>query len=279
MYAEWRSEVMPPAAPKMQRAAGAARIAFRRAGKATRLERLYQDGAAKIRLPLHAAGPAEAILINTAGGLTGGDALDFGIALRTGARAVVTTQACERIYRSAGGEARIATRADIGPGARLDWLPQETILFDGGRLKRSLDVDIGAGGELLVLEALIFGRAAMGETIRSGAFHDRWRIRREGRLAFADDLRIEGDIAGQLARPGILGGHGALATLLYVGPDGESLLDPLRDVVGEAGGASAWDGKLLARLTAPDGFALRCVLAPALTILMAGRPLPKAWVL
>lgn len=272
------SKAAPPATPKLQRAEGRIRISFRRRGGATCLDRLYQEGSAKIRLPRRIGGAAtEAVVINTAGGLTGGDALSTCVVLQRGAQAVVTTQACERIYRSADGPAKVAAHLEVGEGARLDWLPQETILFDGGRLSRVLHADLAQDAGLLIVEALILGREAMGESVRSGSFRDRWRIRRDGRLIFADDLRIEGEMAGLLARPAVLGGQRAMATVLLAAADCERWLEPARDAIGDSGGASAWDGKLLIRIAAPDGFALRQALMPVLSILMAGRPLPKVW--
>lgn len=260
-----------------QRASGAARITFRRRGDETALFRLFQEGSAKIRLPRGTAPIPEAVLINTAGGLTGGDRFSNEIACEPGAHAVFTTQACERVYRSLGGEAEVATRVTLGDGAGLDWLPQETILFDGGRLRRRLDVDLAAGATLLATEAVIFGRAARGETVRHGFLHDRWRVRRAGRLVFADDLRFDGPVAELLARPVILGGAGALATVLLCAPGCEARLCSVRDALSEAGGASAWDGKLLVRITAADGFELRRTLLPVLAVLTDGRPLPKVW--
>ena len=208
----------------MQRAEGRVRLAFHAKAGATRIETLFQEGCAKARLPspLRNAAP-EAILINTAGGLAGGDRLATEIELAAGASAVATTQACERVYRSTGPAVTVSARLRLSGGARLAWLPQETILFDGCRLERSLEADLDGNAELLAVEAFLFGRMAMGETVRSGGLHDRWRIRREGRLIFADDLRIEGRIAGQIERAAVLDGNAALATVLYAGPDPERL--------------------------------------------------------
>jgi urease accessory protein len=279
MYLETAgSDLRPGAQPRLQRASGQVRIGFRQRHGQTRLERLFQDGCAKARLPKTLPGETpEGILINTAGGLTGGDRLATEIDLATGATATVTTQACERIYRSTGGPATVSTRLRIAAEAKLAWLPQETILFDGGRLKRTLEADIGRDGELVAVEAVLFGRQAMGEQVRAGAFHDSWRIRREGRLVFADDLRFEGSVAEQLARSAALGGGCALATVLYLGGEPARMLDAVRAAIGEDGGASAWDGKLLARLCAADGLALRRRLESVLKIVIGGRALPKVW--
>lgn len=268
---------MSPPMPRRQRARGHSRIVLRPREGRTVLRTLYQDGSSKIRLPRLAGGPLEAVLINTAGGVTGGDRFAAEVVLEAGSHAVLTTQACERVYRSAGGTAEVTNRLEVGAGARLDWLPQETILFDGGRLSRRLDAELAEGSELLAVETTIFGRTAMGESVRTGSFRDRWRIRRQGRLLFADDLRLEGEIAGLIARPAVLDGNAAMATVLLVSEGGERLLDAVRSLIGEAGGASFWNGRLLARVTAPDGFLLRRILIPVLGVLMPGRSLPKVW--
>lgn len=276
------SDSAPVAAPRMQRAEGRARIVFRRKAGATRLERLFQEGCAKFRLPkpLPDATP-EAILINTAGGLTGGDQFSTEVELGSDASATMTTQACERIYRSTGDVAHVSTTLKIAAGARLAWLPQETILFDEAKLSRRLDVELQGDAQLIAVEAVLFGRAAMGEAVRKGAFHDRWRIRRDGRLIFADDLRMEGDLTERLSRQAVLGGRNALATILFASPQAEQMLDAVREAIGEDGGASAWRDKLVVRLCAGSGLQLRRQLESVLTILLPillpGQALPKVW--
>ncbi len=278
MYADTSCSDLRRAPLRLERAEGVMRLAFRRRAGATRLETLYQEGRAKARLPrpLPGAEP-EAILINTAGGLAGGDRLSFEVVAGPASSATITTQACERIYRSLGEDAVVANRLVVEAGARLAWLPQETILFDGGRLVRRLEVDLGYGAELLAVEAVLFGRAAMGEIVRSGLLRDRWRIRRDGRLIFAEDLRIEGNIAERLAAAVALGGHRAMATVLAVCPEPEERIERVREIIGSHGGASAWAGKLVVRVVAEDGLSLRHRLEPVLAYLLAGRPLPKVW--
>lgn len=267
-----------PAPVRMQRAEGHTRIAFRTRSGTTRLATLFQEGCAKARLPSTPPGHApEAILINTAGGLAGGDRLKIEIALSEGATAVITTQACERVYRSNGAAASVSNSLRVEAGARLAWLPQETILFDGSRLDRTLEADIEGDGELVAVEAFLFGRTAMGETVRGGALHDRWRIRRDGRLIFADDFRIEGAIAEQIRHAATLDSAIAVATVLYAGAEPERWLEPARAVIGETGGASAWGGKFLARIVAESGLALRRRLEPLLSILLPHQPMPKVW--
>ena len=267
-----------PELPVLQRARGSGRIAVRAEDGVTRLARLFQDGCGKIRLPRDArAEGLEAVLINSSGGLTGGDRMEWAAEADDGARLTLSTQACEKVYRARDGAAEQRVALTLGEGARLDWLPQETILFDGGALSRRLEADLAEGAQLLAVEAVVLGRTAMDETVRVGALHDRWRIRRAGRLVFADDLRLEGAIAEVGAKAPILASARAFASLLLVADDAERFLPSLRAALGDQGGASAFDGKLFARVTAPDGFALRQALLPALEILRDGAPLPRVW--
>ncbi|HYE45774.1 MAG TPA: urease accessory protein UreD [Caulobacter sp.] len=266
-----------PQAPPAQRAMGRARLAVRQAGGATRLARLYQDGAAKLRLPRTRTGVLEAVMINSAGGMTGGDRFDWEVEAGPGAHVALTTQACERVYRAGGDVARVRTRLTAHEGARIDWLPQETILFEGSALSRRIEAELGPGARLLACEAVVLGRHAMGERFTRGLFHDRWRIRREGRLVFADDIRLDGDIPALTAGRALLGGAGAFATLLLVADDAETRLDAMRHALGGLGGASAFDGKLACRLIAPGGLALRRALVPAIAAL--GAAPPAVWAL
>lgn len=264
-----------------QRAAGAARLACGVRDGRTRLLRLYQDGSAKIRMPAVAADPLEAVLINTAGGLTGGDRLGWEIDVGPGASASITTQACEKIYRAASDRAEVRVKLSVGAGGRIAWLPQETIVFDRSAFACTLEVELAAGAEALLLEATIFGRLAMGEEAAHGHFHDRWRVRQDGALVHAEDSRIGPAIAAALGRPAVAGGAIAAATLLMVSPQAEGLLDAARDIIGADGDASAWSvkksGKLLARLFAEDGYQLRKRLVPLVELLNGRAGLPKLW--
>jgi urease accessory protein len=271
-------ELYTPA--ELQRTQGQSRISFKLSGGETRLDRLFQLGAAKVRFPRTARHEnPEVVLINSAGGLTGGDRLSIGLELAPHTSAAVTTQTCERIYRALAGDAEVATTLRLGEGARLHWMPQETILFDGGRLTRRFNAEMAAGATLLAMEATIFGRAAHGETVKSGSFMDRWRIRRAGRLVFADDLRFEWTDEPLLQRPAVLGGAGAMATILLVGDEPERHLPAVRGFIGSSGGASAWNGKLLARVVAEGGAALRETMRPVLVELSGGTALPRNWLI
>ena len=270
-----------------QRVDGRGALAVAVSAGRSRVADLYQRGAAKIRLPVAPEGPLEAVLINTAGGMTGGDRLEWAIDVGEGASAVVTTQACEKAYRSTTGTARIRTVATVAAGGRLAWLPQETILYDNSDLARTLDVDLAVDASALVVESVIFGRRAMGETLRSASFRDRWRIRSGGRLIHAEALAFRGDVAGQLDHAAVASGARAIASVLLVSKDVEAHLEAVRAIVDEEGGASYWDlgserggaphGKLLARLVAKDGYDLRRRLVPLLALLNEGAALPRVW--
>jgi urease accessory protein len=271
----------PVCLPVAQRVAGRARLLCGKRDGRTRLQRLYQDGSAKIRMPSVEGDPLEAVLINTAGGLTGGDRLGWEIEVGEGAQASITTQACEKVYRAASGRAETSVGLAVGAGGRIAWLPQETIVFDRAAFARTLDVSLAAGAEALLLEATLFGRLAMGERAIEGSFHDRWRVRRDGALMHAEDFRLGPDIAARLARPAVAGGALAVATLLLVSARAESLLEPARAILGENGGASFWNveksGKLLARLVAADGYQLRKRLVPLVELLNGRAGLPRLW--
>ena len=259
--------------PIHQRAHGEVALAVKQRGDATVLDRLRQAGSAKAHLPRGIG--CEAVLLNTAGGLTGGDRFAWRAEAAEGCDLTLTTQAAERVYRSAGGAAEVEATLTLAAGARLDWLPQETILFDGGALRRSLTVEMAEDARLLAVEPLVLGRAAMGETVRGAFLRDAWRVRRGGQLVYADALRLCGDVQALTGLAAALGGARACATLLWVAPDAPDRLDAMREALGTEGGASAWDGRLVARVIAADGAALRAVLLRAMAVL---RPAPpRAW--
>jgi urease accessory protein len=264
-----------------QRVDARARLAVHRTEGLTRVGRLYQEGAAKIRMPEVSADPLEAILINTAGGLTGGDRIAWEVEAGPGASIVLTTQACEKLYRSRSGEARADVKLAAAEQSRIAWLPQETIVYDRSCFSRRLEVDLAEGAEALIVEATLFGRRAMGETVSQALFSDRWRVRQSGRLVHAEAFSIGPDLAATLARPAVAGGAVAVATVLLVSHEAETFLRQAREIIGNEGGASFWiaggTGKLLARLVAGDGYGLRKRLAPLVGLLNGQAGLPKVW--
>jgi urease accessory protein len=209
-----------------------ARLEFRRRGALTDLARLFQQGSLRVLRPNVAAGePVCAVLLNTSGGIVGGDALEIEARLAPGAAAMITTQAAEKVYRSAGALATVDVRLALGEGTWLEWLPQETILFDGARLRRLMALDLAESARLLALDLLVFGRRARGEQFRAGLFHDRWQVRVGGRLAWADALRLADAPGALLHAPFGFAGAGAAATALYVAPDAAARLESARALI------------------------------------------------
>jgi urease accessory protein len=269
---------MTPSLTVQPRAIGEARLAVRVAAGRTRIARLRLQGSLKVLFPQGAGDPMEAVVLNTAGGLTGGDRMRLSVEAEPGAQVVVTSQAAERAYRATTGQvARVDLRITAGPGARVDWLPQETILFDGAALSRRMTVGLSGDARFLAVETLVFGRAAMGEVVRTLDFSDRWEIRRDGVLVMADAVRISGHAAALMARAAAGGGAGAVATVMLATPDAERALADLRGALGDAGGASlVRPGVIVARVLAGDSYLLRKVLVPAIEG-VAGAVIPKVW--
>jgi urease accessory protein len=246
-------------------------------GGRTRRQRVAEEGSLRIRLPDVGGVEAEAVMINTAGGIAGGD--DFSVAIEAGegARLAVTTAAAEKVYRAIDAASRVEVRLSIARDAALRWLPQETILFDGARLERSIEADVADGGSLVIAESMVLGRTAMDETVRQGDLIDRWRIRHGGRLVVADTLRMKGEIAGLLARPAAGGGACAIGTIVMV-PGDEALAERARACLADCGseaGVSAWNGIAVIRLCASDATLLRRDLVSVLNHLCGA--LPRLW--
>lgn len=250
-----------------------------RAGR-SRIADLHQSGSFKALFPHGSSASLQTVVLNTAGGVTGGDRFHLTATAQAGSHMVLTTQAAERIYRAQPGEVgQVRTSLTVEAGARIDWLPQETILFDHAALDRRLEADVDGTGRLLVVEPQVFGRAAMGETVQSGQILDRWRIRRDGKLIFADNLRLSGSLQTLMDKQGIGGGARAMASLLLIAPDADLYLDRLRAALGNDGGASlVRPGVVFARCLAEDSFLLRRHIIPAIQAL-SGADIPKTWTL
>lgn len=241
----------------------------------TRCTRLAEAGSLRVRFPNHDGDTLEAVMLNTAGGIAGGDRLEFNLTVGAGARLTAATAAAEKVYRSLGTAASVRTVLTVEAGGTLHWIPQETILFDGADLRRTIDVALAPETSVVLAEAIVFGRTAMGEQVRSGRLVDRWRVRRGGRLIFADAVHLNGAIATRLAEPAVAGGACAIATVLLAPADDRRVIAlRSRDFVGEVG-VSAWNGLALARLLARDGQALRRDLKTLLAA--AGVALPRLW--
>lgn len=262
----------------MQRARGRASVSLGLSGGVTRLRRLHQSGSAKALLPRVHSGTPEVVFLNTAGGLTGGDRMDFSATLGPGARATLTTQTAERAYASSGGAARVTVEMSAGPGAELHWLPQETILFDGSALDRRTTVRLEGDARLLMVESVVLGRAAMGESVARLDLTDRRTVTRDGAFLMIEPLRLTADVLARRSAA-TLGNARALSTIILAGQGAEDLLGSIRAALDEPGteaAASAWDGRLVVRAMAGDGWPLRRLVARVLSILRGG-PLPRVW--
>lgn len=257
------------------------RLACASQGGRSHLTELRQQGCAKARLPTRRDGVVEAVLINSSGGMTGGDRLSWSLDAREGASLIATTQGAERCYRSTEGHALNAITLKAGTGARLAWLPQETILFNNSALNRRLEMHLAPDAEALIVEPLVLGRQAMGEVMDSVRFRDDWRIFRAGELvhaeAFALNWRDSAQSTPGQENPFTLSGAASLATLLLISPTAEEFLRESRRILGENGGASAWNDKLLIRLLAHDSYTLRKRLVPLIELLSPVGNVPKQW--
>jgi urease accessory protein len=277
------------AALRHQRADGAALLSIGCDGDGvSRLSDLYQRAPCRILFPdVEAGEPLQAVLLTTAGGLTGGDCTGVEFNVAADARATLTTQAAEKLYRALPETAPVVCTVALRAGANswAEWLAQETILFNGARLRRAFSADLAPGSRMLAVESIVFGRHAMGEELRAGMLHDSWRIRRSGRLIWADAMRLDGDIAGLRRAPFGFGDAVACTTLLYAGPDAAALLEPVRAALMESAGDSGvtlLDGLLIVRLLDGDASRLRSQVINVAALIRhtaAGisRALPRVW--
>jgi urease accessory protein len=260
------------------RTEGVARLKVQRiAGDSVAMD-VDEGGPLRLRFPRARAGDAlDAVIVNTGGGIVGGDRLTLEIAAGDGASVAVTSQAAEKIYRSSGPDASISVRLSVAADAQLLWLPQESILFDRARVRRSIDADVATGASLTICESVVFGRTAMGEQVASGMIRDQWRVRRDSKLVFADALTLDGPLGKILQGPATTRGAVAIATLVHVAPDAERKVDALREgqVAGVEAGASAFSGLLIARFVAAGAFELRAAILVALNAL--GVVAPRAF--
>jgi urease accessory protein len=261
-------------------------VAFARRDGVTRVAKLYQKTPLRAFFPRHDCGDvAVAALANVGGGLVGGDRTEVTVRVGPDAAAMVTSQAAEKVYRSTGADCVVTTRLEVGEGGWLEWCPQEAILFDRSRLRRTLRLQAATGARAMLGETVVLGRLAFGERTRHGLLHDRIDVYEGPRLAWTDRLRLEGDYADLLAAAAGLGGAVALATFVYAAGDAPAWLDPAReflDADGVSAGLTAINGLLVGRFLAEDPLALRRVFTLFWTrfrAAVAGLPpvLPRLW--
>jgi len=258
------SSTKHPSDKDLQRADGCCRIVLCGSESGTRIEDIFERSPIRIMFPRTGyRAVEEAVLINTAGGIAGGDQLECSVTALPGASIAVTTQAAEKVYRALYEPARVATRLKAQESAKLAWLPQETIVFNWARLHRTTEIELFSGAELLALEWLVLGRAAHGEVVVGGSITDSWRVKKDGRLIWADSFRITDEIFPHLKTRALLSNCIAIATLIYFGPDLEKRLDFLLEIVPCLGcncAATLVSGLVVVRFAAEEPSALKLAL-------------------
>lgn len=262
---------------QLQRSRGSALVSFDRRQSRTRLAVLQQSGSAKAMLPrVHGAVP-EVVFLNTSGGLTGGDRLAYHLDVPETSEVTATTQTAERGYASQGPAAMVRVSASVGAGGRLNWLPQETLIYEDAHVSRETKVELSGNASCLLVESIVLGRHAMGEHPRRARLTDRRLVSRDGRPVWAETLRLDADTLAQTWQPALLNGATCFAVIALIAPDAPDQIDRIRatlTVPGCRAAASGWDGRLLVRITANDGWPLRCQIARTLHALT---PLPRVW--
>jgi urease accessory protein len=275
-----------PCDKDLQRAEGSCRIVLSGSEKGTRVMDVFQRSPIRVLFPrANGAAVEEAVLVNTAGGIAGGDRLEFSVTVLANASIAVTSQAAEKVYRALNEPARIATKLKASEGARLAWLPQETIVFNRARISRETEIEFSSGAELLALEWLVLGRAAHGEAMRGGRITDSWRVKKDGRLIWGDTFRATNEVFPHMGRKALLSECKAIATLLYFGPNLDLTLEIFRNLAPSLGcpcAATLVSGLMVARFAATTSSDLRLALRTVLQLF--GRELgpgpfrvPKMW--
>lgn len=253
-------------------------MAFEAGASGTRAVRVAEADGHRVRFPRGASG-CEAVLINTGGGVAGGDAVRIEASLAPGAAATISSATAERVYRALGRPARIEVAARLAAGSVLAWLPQETILYCGAKLERRIEVEMAEDARLTLADIIVLGRRAAGEQMTAGNLSDRWTIRRGGQLAHAEAVRLKGPIDEIMQHAATGNGAHVAATLVHLTPDAEHQLDGVRAAMQSSGvdtAASAWDGKLVVRVLGHRSDQVRAAIAAAATLL-TGRPMPRVW--
>lgn len=258
------------------RAQGGLRLVGKRRGADTVISDLRQEGSLKALFPNVRRAALDAVFLNTAGGLTGGDHMHIAASALEDAHIVLSSQAAERAYRAQPGQiAQAHVKLQAEAGGRIDWLPQETILFDHAALDRRMHVHLATDATALIVEPIVFGRVAMGEDVHALRLTDHWRVWRDGSLVFADAVRLIGDAKRLMQRTAIGARAGAMATILFASPKAAAFVDGF-DLPETCGVNLIRDDLLLIRMLAKDGFALRRQLIPVVEGLSAA-PIPRVW--
>ena len=265
--------------PKLQRASGRIELGFIFKNNLHSLSHLHQSGCLKALIPKNYSTVPDVVLVNTSGGITGGDKLQIQAGVHQKAHVCITSQTAERVYKSSQGMGEIEVELNLSENSKLDWIPQETILFDKSAVQRSIKVNMSNNSYLFMVESIILGRKAMGENVTNNLFVDRWQILRDNKPTYLEALKLSN--ANELSGLATLGKNKALATLLYVAPDSEERLQQMRELLAKydsLGAATAWDGKLIVRLIAESPQFLRSALIDIITQFRK-MSLPRVWLM
>ncbi|MFT6073566.1 MAG: urease accessory protein [Yoonia sp.] len=259
------------------RAKGSVTLSSKQRGAVSVIDDLHQSGCLRLLFPLGGAA-LDAVLINTSGGVTGGDRISVAATIGAGSELTLTTQAAERAYRAQPDQiGQISTTIKVAAGGVLNWLPQELLLFNGCCLHRNLDVALADDAKALLVEPVVFGRSAMGETLTDIAFRDRIAVTRVGHPIYRDGVTLSGNVAAQLVRSAIGQGMIAMANIIYAAPDAHTRLPAVRALMPATGGASLLaEDLLVGRIMAADSYLLRCALIPIIEQL-SGAAVPRTW--
>ncbi|WP_245881166.1 urease accessory protein UreD [Thalassospira marina] len=227
---------------------GRAEVAFKAAPVShmpSRLDHLYYRDPMKMLFPRPQPGDiSQAVLATTSGGMVGGDRLSFSGRAGENAQLLITAQAAEKVYRSLGPDGKMHVVLSADDNSWLEWLPQETILFEGARLRRTTSVSVAGSGRVLAGEMMVFGRLARGEVFTRGLARDAWDVTLDGRPVWRDALHLDGDILQVLDHPASFNGARASATAVYTGRGAEDMLDIARESL--EGAVQQGDGVLAA---------------------------------
>jgi len=275
-----------PSDRDLQRADGAARVVLRGSERGTQIADVFQKSPVRVMFPRVTGGAVEeAVLINTGGGVAGGDRLEFSVTALDKASITVTSQAAEKVYGALDEPARITTKLKISEAAKLAWLPQETIVFNAARICRNTEIEVSSGAEVLAVEWIVLGRSAYGEQIVNGQITDSWRVKKDGRLIWADSFRCVDETYPHLHKKALLSRCRAIATLVYFGGDLNDRVELIRDIAPSLEcccGATLVNGVMIVRFAAEAAFELRLALQRVLEQFHQDREpgpfrVPKMW--
>jgi len=234
-------------------------LGFTSENRKTTLRSKHHDGPLVVQKPLYPEGQdiCHAIVVHPPGGIAGGDELSLDASTGEGASALLTTPGAAKWYRSAGPWAKQGVAFDV-QGA-LEWLPQETIVFDGALADSAYGIDLGARAAFIGWDIVCLGRSGSGEKFSRGCFRSSVQVRREGRLLWRERGRIDG--GGRLLdSPAGLAGSPVFGTLFAAALDiDKKILEPLREqqpTLG-AGAVTLLPGILLARYLGSSSEAAR----------------------